>query len=444
MSEDKNIKIARLIGLEKKTREARSQDELNFVVANETRQIIEFINSFLLLKTPTGDFHVKATSDMSTVDRTSPLLNFIENIINSKSNLEIKEIESLETDVVSKKINVKKPKNIPDNILFIPIHSPQRGLQGYLLLTGNEKFLQNDIELARHLSITFGHAYNSFLSDFIIKDFFKKYFTGKKSWIIILSIIFISVIPIRINSTAPVEVVAKNPKLVTAPFNSVVKNIVINNNAKVKNNDLLVQLEDNDLLNSYNLSKQSLLVAEKELLRNRQFSFSNNEAKSKLAELMAQVDLKKAEVQSTASKLKNSKIYSNQTGIAIVDQKNDWQGKPVSVGEKILTIADPKNVEFLIWLPVKDSLIIRENSKVKIFLDINPIKPLKGKLLRASYQPSLSPEEILSYKVGVSFEGDTPPRIGLRGTAKIYGSRVTLFYYLFRKPITFVRQLIGI
>ena len=82
---------------------------------------------------------------MSTVDRTSPLLNFIENIINSKSNLEIKEIESLETEVVSKKIKVKKPKNIPDNILFIPIHSPQRGLQGYLLLTGNEKFLQNDM-----------------------------------------------------------------------------------------------------------------------------------------------------------------------------------------------------------------------------------------------------------------------------------------------------------
>ena len=56
----------------------------------------------------------------------------------------------------------------------------------------------------------------------------------------------------------------------------------------------------------------------------------------------------------------------------------------------------------------------------------------------------MSPEEVLSYKIGVSYEGEAPPRIGLRGTAKIYGSRVTLFYYLFRKPITFVRQLIGI
>ena len=30
------------------------------------------------------------------------------------------------------------------------------------------------------------------------------------------------------------------------------------------------------------------------------------------------------------------------------------------------------------------------------------------------------------------------------GTAKVYGDRTILFYYLFRKPITFIRQLIGI
>ena len=81
MSEDKNIKIARLIGLEKKTREAKTQDELNFVVANETRQIIGYVNSFLLLKAPTDKFQVKATSDLATVDRTAPLITLIENII---------------------------------------------------------------------------------------------------------------------------------------------------------------------------------------------------------------------------------------------------------------------------------------------------------------------------------------------------------------------------
>ena len=173
MSEDRNIKVARLIGLEKKTREARNQDELNFVVANETRQIIDFVNSFLLLKTPKGDFNVKATSDLATVDRTSPLLAFVENIINTKSTLNKKDIQNIETDKISRSIKVKKPKNIPDNILYVPILSPQKGLQGFLLLTRNEKFNENEIELARHLSVSYGHAYNSFLSDFIIKTFLK-------------------------------------------------------------------------------------------------------------------------------------------------------------------------------------------------------------------------------------------------------------------------------
>ena len=90
--------------------------------------------------------------------------------------------------------------------------------------------------------------------------------------------------------------------------------------------------------------------------------------------------------------------------------------------------------------------MIQKNSLVKVFLDINPMKSLEGKLLRASYQPSLSPEGILSYKLTASYEGDANklPRIGLRGTAKVYGSEVSVFYYLFRKPITFMRQLIGI
>ena len=207
MSDDKNIKIARLIGLEKKSREARTQDELNFVVVNETRQIIDFVNSYLILKTPTDKYHVKAVSDLATVDRTAPLVTYVENIINEKTNISLKEIQNYEVDKLSKSLNLNKPKNIPDNILLTPIFSPQKGLQGFLILTRNEKFNDNEVELARHLSITYGHAFNTFLADFSIKDFFKKNFTGKRSWIIILAIILISIIPIKITSTAPVEVV---------------------------------------------------------------------------------------------------------------------------------------------------------------------------------------------------------------------------------------------
>ena len=121
-------------------------------------------------------------------------------------------------------------------------------------------------------------------------------------------------------------------------------------------------LEDTDLLNNYNLSKQSLQVAEKELLRSRQSSFTDNKEKARLAELVAQVDLKKAEVESTGEKLKNTKLYASKEGIAIVDQKNDWQGRPVSVGEKIITIANTIAIKKFGRYPHRNKILKREST----------------------------------------------------------------------------------
>ena len=130
MSQDKNIKIARLISLEKKTREAKSKDELNFLVVNETREIIDYTTSFLLLKSATDKFHINAISDIASIDRTAPLVTFVESIINHKTKINLKEIESIDLEQFSKKIKKQKPKNIPQYLLCIPIFSPQRGLQG--------------------------------------------------------------------------------------------------------------------------------------------------------------------------------------------------------------------------------------------------------------------------------------------------------------------------
>ena len=446
MSEDKNIKIAKLIGLEKKTREAKTEDELNFVIVNETRQLVDYISSFLLLKSSSNNFSVKATSDLATVDRTSPLISYLEKIINHKDHRDTKDIQTIDLEKTSKSLKIKKPKNIPGFILQVPLFSAQQGFQGFLILSKNQTFNENEIDLLTHLANTFGHAQNTFKSGSSVNQFFKKNLGSKLFWSTLILLIIISIVPIKMSSTAPVDVVPSNPKLVTAPFDGVVKSITINNNDKVSAGDLVVLLEDLDLNNEYNLAQQSLQIAEKELLRSRQSSFSDTKEKARIAELAAQVDLKKAELNSVTKRLKNSKIYSTQNGIAIVDRKSEWQGRPVSVGEKIITIANQNEIEFLIWLPVKDSLVIQKNSLVKVFLDINPMKSLEGKLLRASYQPSLSPEGILSYKLTASYEGDANklPRIGLRGTAKVYGSEVSVFYYLFRKPITFMRQLIGI
>ena len=109
-----------------------------------------------------------------------------------------------------------------------------------MLLSRNEKFKENENELINHLSRTYGHAFNTFLDNHWIKDFLNKHFTGRKRWITISIIILIFLFPIRMTSTAPVEVVAKDPFLITSPFDGVVKKLIANNNDKTNPGDLLV------------------------------------------------------------------------------------------------------------------------------------------------------------------------------------------------------------
>ena len=51
---------------------------------------------------------------------------------------------------------------------------------------------------------------------------------------------------------------------------------------------------------------------------------------------------------------------------------------------------------------------------------------------------------MLAYDVSATFPpGVVQPRIGLRGSAKIYGERVPLALHLFRRPFAAARQFIG-
>jgi len=123
------------------------------------------------------------------------------------------------------------------------------------------------------------------------------------------------------------------------------------------------------------------------------------------------------------------------------------KGKPLVTGERIFLVADENNIELKIMLAVSDALFLEENAEVKVFIDNKVFESWEGKIKHISYEPELTPENILSYKIIAEFndlkENEELPKIGLRGTAKIYSQKVSLFFYLFRKPITGLRQFIG-
>ena len=138
--------------------------------------------------------------------------------------------------------------------------------------------------------------------------------------------------------------------------------------------------------------------------------------------------------------LQRSDVTATLPGVTVFDDPNDWLGRPVKQGEKILAVADPNAVELEIRLPMQDLLELESGSEVLFFSNITPNKPLEAKLNYFSYRASPTPADVMAYRLKASFsENEEKPRLGYHGTAKLYGSRRPFILWLLRKPIQTVR-----
>ena len=84
-------------------------------------------------------------------------------------------------------------------------------------------------------------------------------------------------------------------------------------------------------------------------------------------------------------------------------------------------------------------------ARVTMFLNVYPEQAHRGNVRFVNYQAEVSPDGILGYRGRAELIiTNVDLRIGWRGTAKLYSEDVTLFYYLFRRPLSALRQWVGI
>ena len=122
----------------------------------------------------------------------------------------------------------------------------------------------------------------------------------------------------------------------------------------------------------------------------------------------------------------------------------DWAGRPVTVGERVMEIANPSQVKISVEQAVDDAIALSDNARVRVFLDADPLNAIEAKLTSAAFHAEPTPDGNLAYRADVRIADGTTPRIGLRGTAQLYGETVPLYFYLFRRPISAVRQSLGL
>lgn len=252
-------------------------------------------------------------------------------------------------------------------------------------------------------------------------------------------------LPVRQTALAPAEIIALDASAVSSALDGVVKTIHVRPNQAVEAGDLLFSLDDTTLRNRLAVARQAVAVADAELRSASQLAFDDTQSKAQLAALSGQASERRAELAAVQAQLDRVSVHAAHAGVAIFSDPDDWRGRPVVTGERIMLLANPARPGILIHLPVNDAIAFEPEAQVKLFLTVRPLSPLSGRIIETSYQAEIDAQGVASYRLRADVAADqiSAARIGLHGTAKLYGDWVVLGYYLMRKPLAKVREWTG-
>lgn len=260
--------------------------------------------------------------------------------------------------------------------------------------------------------------------------------------IVIVAAMFI---PVRMSATAPAEIVARKPEMVSVPFDGVIESVDVMPGQAVKKGDVLARLDATILANKREIAASEAATAEIALRKTERESLTDRSKLADIAILKSQVEQKAAEARFAAEMLERAEIKAERDGIVIYADPSSLRGKPVATGEQIMLLADPADSELLIRVPVAAMIEINEDVPAKFFLNAMPLGSRKATYESIGYQATPDPDGLLTYKVRARFadEGE-PPRIGWTGTGKVYGEKTILGFNILRRPVVTLRRKLGL
>ena len=434
-----------LLRVEGEARAASTVSELALLIANETRKLTRSQQVFVFSKAATGGLQVEAASAMLAIDRHVPLIQWLERTV-ARANGDVglssvREFTLQSYGDVSDSLTASYPFR---EALWFPLIDRAGTLFAGALLLRTEPWNSGETALVQRLSISFAQAWYWIATSKTVQPKFQ--ISRKRAAVIAIAVVLGCSLPVSMTTLAPFEIGAREPSVVTAPIDGVIEDIPIAPNSTVAYGDVLVRFADTILRNRLEVAERELQVADVRIKKNMLLALTDVRGRHDLALARSELAVKTAERDYALELFKRAEIRSSRAGIAIIGDKRDLLGKPISTGEKIMEIADPAHVEIRIDVPVADSIILSDDKRVKIFLDSDPLRPREGVIVHGDYQAKVREGGTVAFRIVAIFAENSvsPPRLGIRGTAQLYGDRVPLVYYILRRPLAVLRQWIGL
>ncbi len=424
-----------LLSLEAAARAAATPLELAHVIANDWRRLVPCGQAFVF-RLRSGRSRMVTASAQSSVERTSPLVVALEQGVADRLRANPARAPVLTTMA---ELAGREAADHPfPHCCLLPLATRDGRIFAAVLLARNAAWTERDVALAARLAESYGHAWAALLGRAGLRDRSWRRFVTPLVLAVLLGLAFI---PVPLTAMAPAEVVPRDAVVVNAPLDGVVASVEVSPNDTVRKGDVLVRFVDTAARGRFEVAEQSVAVARAREQRLLQAAFQDKTARRELAVAAAELGLAEAERDAAREQLERSVVRAEQDGVAVFAGRKDIEGRPVSTGERLMTLADPALVEFRIELPVKDALLAREGAAVRIYLDADPLAPLDATVVEAAFHATPQPAGGLAFVLRANLAGDGPlPRLGYRGTAQVRGETVSLGYMLLRRPITALRQ----
>lgn len=436
--------LAIVLRIERLARDAKSLAELRHLAANETRKLNRARQIFVIAFNAAGKPSVETVSGVAVPDPQSLLIDAVRRLV-TRLRAQHGLHEPVEFTLpaycdAGSELATSYPFR---ELAWTPFQDRGDRLFGGLLMAREGVWTKDDCAISSRLASTFAHAWRELAT----AGKFRPRPTVTKSWrLALLAAAALLAVPVRMSALAPVEVVARQPMIVSSPIDGVIDRIDVDPGGIAAEGAVLIRLSDTALRNRFEIAQREVAVAEAKAKHATILAFNDSKGRHDLGISQAEMALKKAELAFAADMLERTVIRAARAGIAVYPERSSLIGRPVATGERIMEIADPQDVEARIDLAVPDAIALKDDSTVKLFLDVDPLNPWQGRVVRADYRARPSDSDVLTFRTIAEIDRDSrpAPRIGLRGTAQVYGDWTPLGLFLFRRPISALRQWFGI
>lgn len=334
--------------------------------------------------------------------------------------------------------------------LMLAMRDMHGNVMGGLWLDREEPFTDLEMAVLDDLADGYAHVLHHFDDTKIagrrISGWKSLFSLSRSNAVRVLAVLVVVMfLPVRMSATAPAEIIAKKPDIISVPFDGVIEKVEVVPGQAVKAGDLLARMDSTILSNKTEIAASESQTAEIALQKTERESLADRSKLAEIAILKAQLDQRTTEQKFAGDMLERSEIRAARDGIVIFSDPNALQGQPVHTGEQIMLLADPQDSELLIRVPVDSMIEINESIPARFFLNVTPLGSRRATYESIGYQATPDPDSLMTYKIRARFTGNgTAPRIGSTGTGKVYGDRTILVFNILRRPIITLRRKLGL